>query len=258
MEPLVNVAVQLARQAGDFIRRNQDQVAFLEVKPNLKHSDSTIIDVQAENIIIQGIRKKFPKHNILSEECGMIDNQSETTWIIDPLDGTKNFLHGIAHFAISIAIQVKNSLEHAIIFDPMRHECFSASRGRGAQLNNRRIRVGKNNSIEQALIGLGKVVKSAHNSKEVCNLLNFSQQLTSTRKMGCASLDLAYVACGRLDGFIAANMNDWDCAAGILMVQESGGVVTDFIGEPQNLPNQQILASNIKINKIWLEKAALA
>ncbi len=255
MEPLVNVAVQIARQAGDFIRRNQEQAPFLEVKNDPSKGDSTIIDVQAENIIIQGIKKKFPKHNILSEECGLIDNQSETTWIIDPLDGTKNFLHGISHFAISIAIQVKNNIEHAVIFDPIRHECFSASRGRGAQLNNRRIRVGQNNIITNALIGLGKLNSSENALEEVSRLSHFSHQLSSTRRMGCASLDIAYVACGRLDGYIASNINPWDCAAGILMVQEAGGIVTDFKGQPQSLPHHQIMASNIKLNKSWIESS---
>ena len=255
MEPLVNVAVQIARQAGDFIRRNQDQAPFLEIKKDSQKGESTIIDVQAEKIIIQGIQKKFPKHNILSEECGLIDNQSETTWIIDPLDGTKNFIHGISHYAVSIAIQVKNNIEHAVIFDPIRHECFSASRGRGAQLNNRRIRVSQNNIIHQALIGLGKLNTSENALEEVVRLGKFSHQLSSTRRMGCASLDIAYVASGRLDGYIASNMNPWDCAAGILLVQEAGGIVTDFKGEPQNLPHSQIMVSNIKLNKNWIENS---
>lgn len=255
MEPYVNVAVQVARQAGDFIRRNQEQAAFLEVKHDPIKGDSTLVDTQAEQLIIQTIRKKFPKHNILSEECGFIDNQSDTTWIIDPLDGTKNFLHGISHYAVSIAVQIKNQIEHAVIFDPIRHECFTASRGRGAQMNNRRIRVSKNHHIHQALIGLGKLSQHEHSPDEIKRINEFTRQLSSTRKMGCASLDLAYVACGRLDGYVANQINPWDCAAGILMNIEAGGVVTNFKGEHQQLPPQQLMVSNIKLNKNWLENA---
>jgi myo-inositol-1(or 4)-monophosphatase len=253
MEPLVNVAVQIARQAGDFIRRSQDQVSFLEVKLDAFKGESTQVDIQAENIIIQGIRKKFPKHNILSEECGLIDNQSDITWIVDPLDGTKNFLHGITHYAVSIAIQIKNQIEHAVIYDPIRHECFSASRGRGAQLNNRRIRVGQNNNINQSLIGIGKSITSMHAPQEVIDFTRFNKLLPSTRQLGCASLDIAYVAAGRLDGYVAYGMNPWDCAAGILMILEAGGVVTDFQGQSQALPHQQMMVSNIKLNKNWLD-----
>lgn len=255
MEPYVNVAVQVARQAGEFIRRNQEQAAFLEVKHDPVKGDSTLVDTQAEQMIIQTIRKKFPKHNILSEECGFIDNQSDTTWIIDPLDGTKNYLHGISHYAVSIAVQIKNQIEHAVIFDPIRHECFTASRGRGAQMNNRRIRVSQTPLINQALIGLGKLNHHEYSPDEIKRLNTFSRQLQSTRKMGCASLDIAYVACGRLDGYIANQINAWDCAAGMLLIIEAGGVVTDFKGESQHLPHQQLMVSNIKLNKNWLEQA---
>lgn len=255
MEPYVNVAVQVARQAGEFIRRNQEQAAFLEVKHDPVKGDSTLVDTQAEQMIIQTIRKKFPKHNILSEEYGFIDNQSDTTWIIDPLDGTKNYLHGISHYAVSIAVQIKNQIEHAVIFDPIRHECFTASRGRGAQMNNRRIRVSQNSMIHQALIGLGKLSHHEHSPEEIKRLNTFCRELPSTRKMGCASLDIAYVACGRLDGYIANQINSWDCAAGMLMIIEAGGVVTDFKGESQHLPHQQLMVSNIKLNKNWLEQA---
>jgi myo-inositol-1(or 4)-monophosphatase len=258
MEPLVNVAVQIARQAGDFIRRSQDQVSFLEIKYDAYKGESTQVDIQAENMIIQGIKKKFPKHNILSEECGLIDNQSDTTWIVDPLDGTKNFLYGISHFAVSIAIQVKNQIEHAVIYDPIRHECFTASRGRGAQLNNRRLRVGQISNIQQALVGIGKSMVSAHSPEEVIRFNQFNKQLPSTRQLGCASLDIAYVAAGRLDAYVSYGMHPWDCAAGILMVLEAGGVVTDFQGMSQHLPHQQMMLSNIKLNKNWLDSFKLA
>lgn len=253
MEPFVNVAIQIARQAGDFIRRSQDQISFLEVKYDPVKGESTQVDVQAENMIIQGIKKKFPKHNILSEECGLMDNQSDTTWIVDPLDGTKNFLHGISHFAVSIAIQIKNQLEHAVIYDPIRHECFTASRGRGAQLNNRRLRVSQTPNIQHALVGIGKSLISSQAPADVIHFNQFNKQLPSTRQLGCASLDIAYVAAGRLDAYVSYGMHPWDCAAGLLMILEAGGVVTDFQGQSLTLPHAQMMMSNIKLNKNWLE-----
>ena len=194
MEPFVNVAVQAARQAGDFIRRQQDQAPFLDIQTNASQGESTIVDAQAEQLIIQVIRKKFPKHNILSEEQGSIHQDSDVTWIIDPLDGTRNFIHGIAHFAVAIAVQIKNQIEHAVILDPIRHECFSASRGRGAQLNNRRIRVGNKFQLPKALIGYGKHNSLPHQSTEVQHFIHQGLNHLSLRRMGCASLDLAYLA----------------------------------------------------------------
>lgn len=254
MEPIVNIAVQLARQAGEHIRRQQEKVSFLEINYKADNSESTIVDLQAENIIIQGVRKKFPQHNILSEEQGFLDAQSDTTWIIDALDGTKNFLHGIAHFSVSIAVKVKNQLEHAVIFDPIRHECFTASRGRGAQLNNRRIRVSQTTQLNRALVAVGKRVVSL-NTKDTLNFHQKSETLiSSSRRMGCASLDLAYVACGRFDGFYGENLHDWDVAAGMLLIQESGGIICDYQGKSQALPSKNMMAANLKLAKTWLNE----
>lgn len=253
MEPFVNVAVQIARQAGDYIRRQQEQAPFLDVKINASNGESTIVDVQAEHLIVQAIRKKFPKHNILSEEQGSIHQDSDVTWIIDPLDGTKNFLHGIGHYAVSIAIQIKNQIEHAVIFDPLRHECFTASRGRGAQLNNRRMRVSSKISLPQALIGYGKQTSAIHASESVQYFLQQAIQHPSLRRMGCASLDLAYVAAGRYDAYFGYDLQPWDSAAGLLLILESGGVVCDFQGESQTLPSKQIIAGNIKLTKTMID-----
>jgi myo-inositol-1(or 4)-monophosphatase len=253
MEPLVNVAVQAARQAGEFIRRNQDQAQFLEVNFDPIKGESTKVDIQAESIIIQQIRKKFPKHNILAEEHGFIDNQSDTTWIIDALDGTKNFLHGVSHFAVSIAVQQKNVIEHAVVLDPVRHECFTASKGRGAQLNNRRLRVGQNLLIPRCLIATGKFQVNENSQASVIDFYKKTAGIPSIRRMGCTSLDLAYVASGRFDAYFAYKPNPWDCAAGMLLVLEAGGVVCDFQGESQTLPPQELLAGNIKLNKGIIE-----
>ncbi|NBX84978.1 MAG: inositol monophosphatase [Gammaproteobacteria bacterium] len=253
MEPFVNVAVQIARQAGDYIRRQQDQAPFLEIKTNASNGEYTLVDIQAENLIIQAIRKKFPKHNILSEEQGSIHQDSEITWIIDPLDGTKNFLHGIGHYAISIAIQIKNQIEHAVVYDPLRNECFCASRGRGAQVNNRRMRVSPKIVLPQALIGYGKHVSVEHAETSVKTFIQHGIQHPSLRRMGCASLDLAYVAAGRYDAYFGYDLQPWDSAAGMLLIQEAGGVVCDFQGQNQSLPSKQIVAGNIKLTKIIVD-----
>lgn len=253
MEPLVNVAVQAARQAGEFIRRNQEQAQFLEVKYDAIKGESTEVDIQAEKIIIAQIRKKFPKHNILSEEHGFIDNQSDTTWIIDALDGTKNYLHGISHYAVSIAVQQKNAIEHAVVLDPVRHECFTASKGRGAQLNNRRLRVGQSTLIPRSLVASGKFQVNAHSQSHVIDFFNKTAAIPSLRRMGCTSLDLAYVASGRFDAYFAYKPNPWDCAAGMLLILEAGGVVCNFQGESQVLPPNELLAGNIKLTKSILE-----
>lgn len=250
MEPFVNVAVQAARQAGDFIRRQQEQAPFLEIQFNASHGESTIVDVQAEQLIIQAIRKKFPKHNILSEEQGSLDQGNDVTWIIDPLDGTRNFIHGIAHFAVSIAIQIKNQIEHAVILDPIRHECFTASRGRGAQLNNRRLRVNHKNLLQRSLIAYGKHTTLANKSPETQHFINQGLNHFSLRRMGCVSLDLAYVASSRLDAYFGIDLHAWDCAAGLLIIQEAGGIVCDFKGQSETLINhKEVLAGPIKLVK---------
>lgn len=254
MEPFVNVAVQAARQAGDFIRRQQDQVQFLEVKSNNFNGESTVVDTQAEQLIIQSIRKKFPKHNIISEEQGSIDQQSDVTWIIDPLDGTRNFLHGIAHFAISIAVQVKNQIEHAVILDPIRHECFTASRGRGAQLNNRRIRVNAKTALDNALIGYGKHTNLANQTADTQHFIQQGLSHKSLRRMGCAALDLAYLASGRLDAYFGLDLHTWDRAAGMLLILEAGGVLTNFKGEVETQGDKQLLAGNPKLVKAIIEQ----
>jgi myo-inositol-1(or 4)-monophosphatase len=249
MEPFVNVAVQAARQAGEYIRRQQDQAQFLDIHTNSNQGESTIVDLNAENILIQAIRKKFPKHNIISEEQGSIHQDNEVTWIIDPLDGTRNFLHGIGHFAVSIAIQIKHQIEHAVILDPIRHECFTASRGRGAQLNNRRIRVSPKHLLSKALIGYGKHNSLELQTAETQRFIHQGLNHSSLRRMGCASLDLAYVASGRMDAYFGLDLKPWDCAAGMLLIQEAGGVVADFSGVSQNHFNTQLLAGNIKLVK---------
>lgn len=254
MEPFVNVAVQAARLAGDFIRRQQDQAPFLDINLNANQGESTAVDLQAEHLIIQAIRKKFPKHNILSEEQGSIDQQSEVTWIIDPLDGTRNFIHGIAHFAVAIAVEIKNQIEHAVILDPLRHECFTASRGRGAQMNNRRLRVSNKLALERSLIAYGKHRGLEHYAPTTQQFISSGLQHQSLRRMGCASLDLAYVASGRLDAYFGLELAPWDCAAGMLLIREAGGVIANFAGRPHQKQDKELLCGHIKLLKNIVEQ----
>jgi myo-inositol-1(or 4)-monophosphatase len=253
MEPFVNVAVQAARLAGDFIRRQQDQAPFLEVIQNDNHGESTVVDVQAESLIIQAIRKKFPKHNILSEEQGSIHQDSDVTWIIDPLDGTRNFIHGIGHFAVTIAVEVKNQIEHAVILDPIRHECFTASRGRGAQINNRRIRVSNKAQLNRSLIAYGKHNQLDKRPQHIQDFIHAGLNHPSLRRMGSASLDLAYVASGRLDAYFGLDLKPWDCAAGMLLIQEAGGVITNFLGKPHQKSDPDLLTGHFKMVKQMVE-----
>ena len=258
MEPFVNVAVQAARQAGDFIRRQQEQAPFLDIQTNASQGESTIVDIQAEQLIIQAIRKKFPKHNIISEEQGSLEQGSEVTWIIDPLDGTRNFIHGIPHFAVSIAIQIKNQVEHAVILDPIRHECFTASRGRGAQLNNRRLRVNQKNVVAKSLIAYGKHVALSSKSPETQHFMQQGLNHLSLRRMGCVSLDLAYVASSRMDAYFGIDMMPWDCAAGLLIIQEAGGIVCDFKGQAYTSFNpKEVLTGPIKLVKSIVDSWSL-
>ncbi len=254
MQPLLNIAINAARQAGDIIRRYVDQLDKLNITAKNDHDFFTEVDVKAEQIIIKNIHKAYPEHGIIAEESGVMHTDSDTTWIIDPLDGTNNFLHGFPFYAVAIAVRVKNRLEHAVVYDPIRHECFAASRGRGAQLNDRRIRVSKQFSLSQALLGMGL---SKHAMVQLKRHQTIQEQLigkcAGMRRTGSAALDLAYVACGRLDGFVETNLKIWDIAAASLIIREAGGLVSDFKGHDDYLNSGNIVAGNPKIFKSLLQ-----
>jgi myo-inositol-1(or 4)-monophosphatase len=253
--PIVNIAVRAARAAGNVIIRALDRLDTVRVTEKGPNDFVTEIDQQAEREIINIIRKAHPHHGIISEECGEIASNDDYTWIIDPLDGTRNFIHGFPHFAVSIAISYKGKIEHGVIYDPVRQELFTATRGRGAQLNERRIRVSKRSNLEECLLGTGFPYRhSAAHIQAYTNSLHAILPICGdVRRAGAATLDLAYLACGRLDGFWEMGLKIWDIAAATLMVKEAGGLVSDFSGGEDFLKTGNVIAGNPKILKSLLQ-----
>jgi myo-inositol-1(or 4)-monophosphatase len=231
MQPLLNIAVRAARRAGDLIVRNVDRVPSLGVRSKSRNDFVSEIDQLAERDIIETIRRTHPDHGFLGEEGGR-SGGDEFVWIIDPLDGTTNFLHGFPTFAVSLACEYRGRLEHAVVYDPMRQELFTASRGDGAQRDGRRIRVSKQAGLEGALIGTGFPYRANARwiDEYLAMLKSVMQQTAGVRRPGAASLDLAYVAAGRIDGFWEIGLNSWDTAAGTLLITEAGGHVGTLSG----------------------------
>jgi myo-inositol-1(or 4)-monophosphatase len=253
-DPIVNIAVRAARAAGNIIIRAVDRMDTVRVTEKRPHDYVTEIDQAAEREIISIIHKAHPSHSILSEECGEIDGD-EYTWIIDPLDGTRNFIHGFPQFCVSIGVTYKGRLEHGVIYDPVRQELFTATRGRGAQLNDRRIRVSKRTALDECLIATGFPFR--HSKAHLHAYLNSLQAILpicgDVRRAGSAALDLAYVACGRFDGFWEMNLRPWDFAAGVLMIKEAGGLVADFQGGETFMKTGDIITGNPKILKALMK-----
>jgi myo-inositol-1(or 4)-monophosphatase len=254
-DPIVNIAVRAARAAGNIIIRAVDRLDSLHITEKQPRDFVTEIDQQAEREIIKIIHKAHPTHGILSEECGEIPGD-DFTWIIDPLDGTRNFIHGFPQFSVSIAVSYKGKIEHGVIYDPVRQELFTATRGRGAQLNERRIRVSKRATLEECLLGTGFPYRQsdAHIQAYTDSLHAILPICGDVRRAGSAALDLAYVAAGRLDGFWEMGLKIWDFAAATLMIKEAGGLVSDFSGSEDYLKTGNIITGNPKILKALLQK----
>jgi myo-inositol-1(or 4)-monophosphatase len=249
MHPMLNIAVRAARRAGDIIIRYVDRLPTVKVDTKTYNDFVSEVDRLAENAIIEVIHKAYPSHAILAEESGG-QGEGSYQWIIDPLDGTTNFLHGYPQFAVSIALKHGGMLEQAVVYDPMRQELFTATRGGGALLNDRRIRVSRQNGLEGALLGTGFPVRQR--DKLDYYLETFKALFTMTsgiRRAGAAALDLAYVASGRLDGFWEIGLKEWDMAAGALLVLEAGGMVGDFQGNDHYLRSGSIVAGNPRVFK---------
>lgn len=248
MHPLVNIAIAAARKAGDLAVRNLERVDQLQVARKSRNDFASEVDRAAEVAIIDMIRKAYPDHAILAEESGQ-SGKSEVIWIIDPIDGTTNFLHRLPHFAVSIGVEVRGRLEHAVVYAPCTQDLYVASRGAGAQLNNRRIRVSQRRDLDTALIGTGIPINPANLDDYLPMLKAIAGLTAGLRRAGSASLDLAYVATGRLDAFWELGLKPWDMAAGLLLVQEAGGIVTDIAGNDAPLYKGNILASTPKIHQ---------
>jgi myo-inositol-1(or 4)-monophosphatase len=259
MEPMINIALRAARKVGENILRASDDLERLEVVEKGVNDFVSEVDINAEQEIIYHLQKAYPDHAILGEESGLIGSEdAEYKWIIDPLDGTTNFVRGIPHYAVSIACVYRGKLEHAVVLDPVRREEFTASRGRGAQVNGRRIRVSKNNSLEGALLGTGIPFKEHCDDKLIpyCKTIEkLAGQCAGIRRAGAASLDLAYVAAGRLDAFWEIGLSPWDMAAGALLIREAGGLVSDIDSSENFLESGNIVAGNPKCFKAVLQVA---
>jgi myo-inositol-1(or 4)-monophosphatase len=247
MNPTLNIAIRAARSAGNVIIRNLGKLDTLAIHTKDRNDFVTEVDRQAEQEIIYILRKAFPGHGILAEESGFQEGD-EHQWIIDPLDGTTNFLHGFPQFAVSIAMRHKGRLEHGVVYDPLRQEIFSASRGAGATLNDQRLRVTNRKTLEGSLLGTGFPFKSQQHLEVYLEMFRaLFPQTAGIRRAGSAALDLAYVAAGRLDGFWEIGLSIWDMAAGVLLIQEAGGLSSDFSGGHDHLESGNIVAGNPKL-----------
>jgi myo-inositol-1(or 4)-monophosphatase len=249
MHPLLNTAVKAARRAGSIINRASLDRGGLQVRAKGKNDFVTQVDKAAEDAIIQILRQAYPDHAILAEESGLTETKkAEYRWIIDPLDGTTNFIHGFPQYCVSIAVQHRGATAHGVVYDPTRNELFTASKGAGAFVDDRRMRVTKCEQLKDALVGTGFPFK------EVARLTAYMRQLrtvmtssSGVRRAGAAALDLAYVACGRMDAFWEMGLSSWDMAAGALMIQEAGGLVGDLEGEEGFLDKGEIAAATPKV-----------
>lgn len=248
MHALLNVAVAAARRGGDTLIRSLNRLGGLQVETKGRNDFVSEADHIAERAIVETIHRHYPGHAILAEEGGR-QGESDHLWIIDPLDGTTNFLHGFPVFAVSVGLQVKGRLEHGVVYDPMRQELFTASRGQGAQLDGRRIRASRRPGLDGALIGTGFPFRKSGPAPDayLAMLKDVIMHTAGVRRPGAAALDLAYVAAGRLDGFWELGLAPWDMAAGVLLIREAGGIVSGLDGSEDFLEHGHILTGNPKI-----------
>ncbi|MBB3225656.1 myo-inositol-1(or 4)-monophosphatase [Luteibacter sp. Sphag1AF] len=245
--PAVNVAARAARSAGNIILRYMNRIEGLSIVEKQRMDFASEVDRLAEAEIVKELRRAYPTHAILAEESGAI-GKGPLVWVIDPLDGTHNYLRGIPHFSVSIALLEKGEPVYGVVFDPLRDELFTASKGDGAYLNDRRIRVSKRDGLPGALLGTGYPYRARnHLESQLAMTQALLADAEDIRRMGSAALDLAYVAAGRLDGYFEPGLQPWDMAAGALLVREAGGVYGDFAGREGLPANGNIIAANHKI-----------
>ena len=250
MHPMLNIAVKAARSAGSIINRAALDLEVLKVGVKGPNDFVSEVDRAAEEAIIHTLLEAYPGHGILAEESGREHGakNSEYVWIIDPLDGTTNFLHGFPVYAVSIALAHRGQVQQAVVYDPTRNDLFYASKGRGAYLNDRRLRVSKRTRLSDALIGTGFPFRKGDNFKRYVKMFEeVMQSCAGLRRPGAAALDLCYVAAGYYDGFFETGLQPWDAAAGSLMITEAGGLIGNFTGESDFLYQREAVAGNPKI-----------
>ena len=251
LHPMLNVAIKAARVAGSIINRASLDVETVRVTTKQTNDFVTEVDHAAEAAIIETLLTAYPDHGIWAEESGRRDGKGrdkDHIWIIDPLDGTTNFIHGFPVYCVSIALMVKGRIEQAVIYDPTRNDLFCATRGRGAYLNDRRIRVAKRNSLRECLLSTGFPFRPGDAFQTYLQLIgDVMPRCAGVRRAGSAALDLAYVAAGFSDGFFELGLSPWDVAAGSLLVTEAGGLIGNFSGEADFLEQKECLAANPKV-----------
>ncbi len=250
---MLNVAIEAAKEAGKYLKYNVGRVRNIEMKKGEERNLVSEIDKGSEEKIINIIRRHYPNHAILAEESGASDTSSDYKWVIDPLDGTTNYLHGLPVYCVTIGIEYKGEVVGGVVYDPNLDELFTAEKGSGAFLNGRRLRVTETSTLIESLLVTGFPYDIAENpDNAIGHFVNFLVEGQGLRRLGSAALDLAYVAAGRFDGFWEVNLNPWDMAAGVLFVREAGGRVTDFIGGESTIYKKQVLASNGRIHDAML------
>ena len=250
LHPMLNIAIKAARAAGAIINRASLDLDLLKVNTKSPNDFVTEVDQMAEQAIIEILLTAYPGHGILAEESGRTHGakNSEYVWIIDPLDGTTNFIHGFPVYAVSIALAFRDQVQQAVVYDPTRNDMFYASKGRGAFLNDKRLRVSKRIRMAESLIGTGFPFRKGDNFKRYVKMFEeIMQNCAGLRRPGAAALDLCYVAAGYYDGFFETGLNPWDIAAGSLLITEAGGLIGNFTGHSDFMYQREVVAGNPKI-----------
>jgi myo-inositol-1(or 4)-monophosphatase len=247
---MLEIAIEAALEAGKYLKENVGNIRHIERKDGQETNLVTEIDKQSEQMIIEKIKQYFPDHDFLCEETGKHNVKSDYRWIIDPLDGTVNFTHGLPLFCVSIGLEYKGTIQLGVVYDPSANELFTAERGKGAFLNNRRMQVTKTNKLIESMLVTGFPYNVRENPDHALeHFTNFLMEAQAIRRLGSAALDICYVAAGRFEGFWEVNLHPWDVAAGVLILLEAGGTWTDFHGLSTSVYNPQLLASNGSIHK---------
>lgn len=249
-DPKLDIAIKAARLAGNHIQRASRDLNRLQISKKQHNDYVTNVDREAENLIIDCIKSTFPSHSFLCEESGTHDTHSDYCWIIDPLDGTCNFIHGIPHFCVSIALYLNEKPEIGVIYDPNRNELYHAKHGRGAFLDNHRLRMSNNTEIQDAVIACCISSHKGHAQTDMdlhfdC-IKKISHACLSIRHIGAAALDLAYTASGRYDALFVQGLQPWDCAAGLILIREAGGYIGNFLGDSTDIKSKELLVGKIK------------
>jgi len=253
MHAILNIALRAAREASDIIVQASDRLDRVKVFEKGVNDYVTNIDHEVEDLLIASIQKAYPEHNFLGEESGLIKGEDkDTSWIIDPIDGTRNFMRGFPHFCISMACVKNNKLEHAVILDPIRQDEFTVTRGEGSRLNGSRIRVGNKAKLQDAVLSMS-YSSGDHYDTALALQKKLQNKIAGLRFTGSAALDLAYVASARLDAGWMSGIKQWDIAAGILLVQEAGGLISDHQGNPDCLQSDKLVFTNAKCFKPLLK-----